>query len=86
MYNVNKSKKESYSFVLRYRYIFSSCSYHIIYGKVYNWKNSRAARYSKINLDIVLSRLNIQDNNRYNIYIRFSIQYQDCGVKNLVLS
>ena len=49
----------------------------------------RAARYSKINLDIVLFCLNIQDNNRYNIYIQFSIQYQDCGVKNgknLVLS
>ena len=49
----------------------------------------RAARYSKINLDIVLPCLNIQDNNRYNIYIQFSIQYQDCGVKNvknLVLS
>ena len=50
---------------------------------------NRAARYSKINLDIVLSCHNIQDNNRYNIYIQFSIQYQDCGnknVKNLVLS
>ena len=48
----------------------------------------RAAWYSKINLDIVLSCLNVQDNNRYNIYIQFSIQYQDCGdknVKNLVL-
>ena len=43
----------------------------------------RAARYSKINLDIVLSYLNIQDNNRYNIYMQFSIQYQDCGVKNV---
>ena len=44
---------------------------------------------SKINLDLVLSCLNIQDNDRYNIYIQFSIQYQDCGVKNvksLVLS
>ena len=49
---------------------------------------NRASRYSKINLDIVLSYLNIQDNNRYNIYIQFAIQYQDCGdknVKNLVL-
>ena len=44
---------------------------------------------SKINFDIVLSCLNIQANNRYNIYIQFSIQYQDCdvkNVKNLVLS
>ena len=50
---------------------------------------TRATRYSKINLDIVLPCLNIQDNNRYNIYIQFSIQYQDCGdenVKNLVMS
>ena len=39
---------------------------------------SRAARYSKINLDIVLYCHNIQDNNRYNIYIQFLIQYQDC--------
>ena len=49
----------------------------------------RAARCSKINLDIVLSCLNIRDNNRCDIYIQFSIQYQDCGVKNvknLVLS
>ena len=45
----------------------------------------RASRYSKINIDIVLYCLDIQDNNRYNIYIQFSIQYQDCGVKNLVL-
>ena len=48
-----------------------------------------ASRYSKINLDIVLSCLNIRDNNRYNIYIQFSIQYEDSGVKNvknLVLS
>ena len=36
---------------------------------------SRVARYSEINLDIVLSYLNIQDNNQYNIYIQFSIQY-----------
>ena len=41
---------------------------------------------SKIDLDIILSCLNIQDNNRYNIYVQFSIQYQYCGVKNLVLS
>ena len=41
------------------------------------------ARYSKINLDLVLSCLNIQDNNQYNIYIQFSIQYQVCGVKNV---
>ena len=41
---------------------------------------------TKINLDIVLSCLNFQNNNRYNIYIQFSIQYQDCVVKNLVLS
>ena len=34
--------------------------------------SSRAARYRKINLDIVLTCLNIQDNNRYNIYIQFS--------------
>ena len=43
----------------------------------------------KINLDLVLSCLNIQNNNRYNIYIQFSVQYQDCGdknVNNLVLS
>ena len=48
-----------------------------------------AARYSKINIDIVFFCLNIDDNNRYNIYIQFSIQYQDCrlkNVKNLVLS
>ena len=44
---------------------------------------SRAARQSKINLDNVLSFLNIQDNNRCNIYTQFSIQYQDCGVKNV---
>ena len=45
-----------------------------------------AARYSKINLDIALSCHNFQDNNRYNIYIQFSIQYQDgVNVKNLVL-
>ena len=46
-------------------------------------------RQSKINLDIVLPCLNIQDNNRYNIFIQFSIPYEDCGVKNvknLVLS
>ena len=42
----------------------------------------RAARYSKIILDIVLFCLNIQDNNG-NIYIQFSIQYQDYGIKNL---
>ena len=49
----------------------------------------RAARYSKINLDIVLYCLNIQDTNRYNVYIQFSIQYQDYSVynvKNLALS
>ena len=43
----------------------------------------------KIDLNIVLPYLNIQDNNRYIIYIQFSIQYQDCGtnnVKNIVLS
>ena len=34
-------------------------------------------------IDIVLSCLNIQDNIRYNINIQFSIQYQDCGVKNV---
>ena len=39
--------------------------------------------YSKINLDIVLYCLNIQDNNRYNIQIQFSIHYQDCGIKNV---
>ena len=38
-------------------------------------KINGAARYSKINLDIVLAYLIIQDNNRYNIYIQFSIQY-----------
>ena len=41
------------------------------------------------NLDIVLSCLNILDGNRYNIYIQFSIQYQDYSdkdVKNLILS
>ena len=43
----------------------------------------RTARYSKINLDIVLSCRKIQDNNRYNIYIQFSIQYEDCDVKNV---
>ena len=46
-------------------------------------------RYSKINLDIVLSCLNVQGNNRYNISIQFSVQYQDFGdknVNNLVLS
>ena len=46
-------------------------------------------RFIKINLGIILSCPNIQGNNRYNIYILFSIQYQDCGVKNvknLVLS
>ena len=43
----------------------------------------RAARHSKIYLDIVLSCLNIQNDNRYNIYIQFSIQYQDFGVKNV---
>ena len=51
--------------------------------------HTRAARYGKINLDIVLSCLNIRDNSQYNIYILFSIQYQDYGVKNvrnLVLS
>ena len=37
----------------------------------------------KINLDIVLSRPNIQENNRYNIYIQLSIQYQDCSEKNV---
>ena len=37
----------------------------------------------KINLDIVLSYLNIQDNNLYNISIQLSIQYQDCGDKNV---
>ena len=50
---------------------------------------SRATRYSKINLDIIVYCLNLQDNNRYNISIQFSIQYQVCGdknVKNLVLS
>ena len=44
---------------------------------------------SKINLDIVLSCLNMQDNNRYNMSIQFSIQYQDCSdknINNLVLS
>ena len=44
---------------------------------------ARAARYSKINLDIVLPCFNIQDNNRYNIYIKFSLQYQDRGVENV---
>ena len=42
-----------------------------------------------INLDIVLSCPNIQDNNRYNNFIQFSIQHQDYGdknAKNLVLS
>ena len=38
------------------------------YTKLYNIK-SRAARYSKINLDIVLSCLKVQDNNRHNISI-----------------
>ena len=41
------------------------------------------AQCSKINFDIVLSCLNIQDNNRYNIYTQFSIKYQDFGVKNV---
>ena len=36
-------------------------------------------------LILILYCLNIRDNNRYNIYIQFSIQYQDCGVKNFVL-
>ena len=57
--------------------------------KITSWlvlfEKIRAAQHSKINLDIVLYCLNIQDNNRYTIYIQFSIQYQDCGVKNLVL-
>ena len=55
----------------------------------YAIKIFRAARYSKINLNIVLSCLNVRDNNRYNISIPFSMQYQDCGVNdvnNLVLS
>ena len=30
----------------------------------------RAPRYSKINFDLALSCLKIQDNNRYNIYIQ----------------
>ena len=42
-----------------------------------------AAWYSKIDLDIILTCLNIQDNNGYNIYIQFSIQYQACDVKNV---
>ena len=37
----------------------------------------------KINLDLALACLNMQDNNRYNICIQFSIQYQDCGVQNI---
>ena len=36
-------------------------------------------------LILILYCLNIHDNNRYDISIQFSIQYQDCGVKNLVL-
>ena len=44
---------------------------------------SRVARYSKINLDLVLSCINIQDNSRYNIYIQLSIKYEDCDVKNV---
>ena len=43
----------------------------------------RAGRYSKINLDHILACLDIQDNNRYNIYVQFSIQYQDRGVNNV---
>ena len=57
-------------------------NYSILY---FNFFKIRAARYAKINLDIVLSCLNIQDNNRYNIYIQFSIQYQDYGVKNVLV-
>ena len=52
-------------------------------------KKTRNRATSKINLDIVLPCPNIQDNKRYNIYMQLSIQYQDCGVKNvnnLVLS
>ena len=48
---------------------------------IYN--KTEAVRYSKINIDIVFSCINIQDNNRYNIYMQFSIQYQDSGVKNV---
>ena len=32
---------------------------------------------------LILYCLNIQDNKRSNIYIQFSIQYQDSGVKNV---
>ena len=54
-----------------------------------NEPENRATRYSKINLDIVLSYFSVQDTNQYNISLQFSIQYQDCGdknVQNLVLS
>ena len=48
-----------------------------------------AARYSKINLDIVSSWLNIQDTIRYNIYIVFDIisrlWCQECKESCLVL-
>ena len=44
---------------------------------VTNGGKNRASRCSKINLDIILYCPNIQDNNRYNIYIQFSIPYQD---------
>ena len=45
--------------------------------------------YDIARLILIFYCLNIRDNNRYNFYIQFSIQYQDCGVKNvknLVLS
>ena len=61
----------------------SKCVRRKIIGLYTQFLNSRAALYSKINFDIVLFCLNNQDNNRYDIYIQFSIQYQYCGVKNI---
>ena len=69
-------------FLCGHRWVFSGIIYYCVFSLILMYI-SRTARYSKIKLYIVLSCLNIQDNNRYNIYIQLLIQYQDCDVKNV---
>ena len=46
-------------------------------------KTAAVSYIARLILILYCIGLNIQDNNRYNIYIQFSIQYQDCSVKNV---
>ena len=58
-------------------------SHNFTYITEKNYAHNNYLLHDIARLILILHCFIIQDNNRYNIYIQFSIQYQDCGVKNV---